>query len=425
MADVDATPAGNVVEVIFIGCGRPNFSMGWTHLEQMLREPLASLAAVVGVVEPYYLSEACVPGEDAELFREYVAAHKDLRFVPSCTALAKELPAVAPGRVRAAIISTRTPDVLPAFQGAVLELGCRAVYLEKPGAATVAHLDDIAQLAEKHQVDVVVGYNRNVSLHVRRALAFAKEREADKGTPPSVTLLHGNPFCDKEMNEVFRRCRPGLFYDMACHELAIAVGFFGLTAAGYSELRVDKASSLQAVHGGITDFVRAAFSLRPAPGAEPIGFQIDRQAGSFNGIDVDGRRFLSGEPPLLYTNPLQSLSSHIALNYDQYVEAKRIFLSALAPVNARAAMPAAAPAAAPRVAPTAPAPSISTPADADTALAATTAPLPAGLMTLKDAREVLLLAGRLTEELGADVPCAADGARAGPAAKRQRVADKL
>merc|ERR1719161_2127272 len=117
---------------------------------------------------------------------------------------------------------------------------------------------------------------------------------------------------------------------MACHDLAIAAAFYGLTAEGYCDLQVDPKKSLQATYGGIEDFVRLKFTLRPKPGAEPIGFVIDRQTGAFNGMEVDGREFLCGEPPLLFENPLDDLAEHLAVQYDYYVEGKRILLEALA-----------------------------------------------------------------------------------------------
>ena len=131
------------------------------------------------------------------------------------------------------------------------------------------------------------------------------------------------------MPACFERCQPGMLYDMACHDLAIAVGRFGLSVAGYADLTVNEAASLQATHCGIQDFVRLDFSLRPTKGAPPIRFVIDRQAGAFNGIEVNGRRFLSGESPL----SLPDLSPHLAVQYDYYVEAKRILLAGLAAVS--------------------------------------------------------------------------------------------
>ena len=79
------------VEVIIIGCGTPKFSMGWTHLFQMLQPPLSQMAKVVGVVEPFFLAEAGRDAKGADLFRAYVAEHPEIPFVPDIS----DLPPVA------------------------------------------------------------------------------------------------------------------------------------------------------------------------------------------------------------------------------------------------------------------------------------------------------------------------------------------
>ena len=145
-------------------------------------------------------------------------------------------------------------------------------------------------------------------------------------------------------------------------------------------LQVDPQRSLLATHGGITDFVRVAFSLRPRPDAEPIAFVVDRTTGAFNGMEVgsgtaQAARFLSGEPPLLFENPLDDLSPHLAVQYDYYVEAKRVLLSSLAAAVDKAG-----------------------------GIDFGVAELPAGSPTLETGRQVLLLAEKLTRELQHKVP---------------------
>ena len=90
-------------------------------------------------------------------------------------------------------------------------------------------------------------------------------------------------------------------------------------------------------------------------------------------MEVNGRRFLSGEPPLLFENPLDDLSSHLAVQYDYYIEAKRVFLAALSEA-AMSKHPGAK------------------------------VMLPAGMPTLSVAREVLLCARVLTDRLKGMVP---------------------
>jgi dihydrodiol dehydrogenase / D-xylose 1-dehydrogenase (NADP) len=390
------------LELVVIGCGVPKFSMGWTHLFQLQQPPLTALAEVVGVVEPFFLGQEAVGGggasaaKGAEEFRAWMAAQQQqqpqLRFAASCSDLAKTLPPVAPGVVRLAIIAVRAAESAGAFREAVEVLGCRAAYLEKPGASSVRELDAMVGLAADRGVTVLMGYSRNLGTYVPRAQAYAKElagragataaADDDAATDDAVVikLLHSNPWRDEELDECFARCQPGLLYDMACHDLAIAVAHYGLTADGFGDLQVDPALSLQQVRGGVQDFVRLAFSLRPrAADAFRLAFVIDRQTGAFNGMEVgegaSRRRFLSGEPPLLFPNPLPDLSPHLACQYDYYVEAKRVLLESVA-----AAAPALA--ADPRA----------------------TAALPEGAPTLQVAREVLLLAEKLTKLLQQRVP---------------------
>mmetsp|Transcript_5617 Transcript_5617/g.16068 ORF Transcript_5617/g.16068 Transcript_5617/m.16068 type:complete len:365 (-) Transcript_5617:292-1386(-) len=353
------------LEAVVIGCGTPKFSMGWTHLFQLLQEPaLRDLITVAGVVEPFFLSQAGCLAQGAELFTEFAGEHSEIPFVASCG----ELPPVAQGTLRVAVISVRTADSRRTFEDAVNEAGCRAVYLEKPGAGSTADMEEMMKLAEAKKVTVVVGYARNVGNHVRRAMEHAAEQRA-AGERTSVTLLHSNPFKDEEMPACFQRCQPGMMYDMACHDLATAVAYYGLTAEGYEDLAVDTTKSVMVKYGGIEDFLRLSFSLRPKAGAASISFLIDRQAGAFNGIEVNGERFLSGVPPLLFENPLSDLAPHIAVTYDCYVEGKRLLFEALA--------------AAPE---------------------GGVAVLPEGVPTMETARQVMLLADKLTGELNHLVP---------------------
>ena len=147
--------------MVVVGCGTPKFSMGWTHLYQLQAPPLSAIADVVGVVEPYLLSDQGKSAPGAAAFAEYVADHPHLKFVSSC----KELPPVRPAKARVGIIAVRTPAARSSFETAVLEAGCTAIYLEKPGAGSTADLDAMMQLAKEKGVTVMVGYSRNIGTH--------------------------------------------------------------------------------------------------------------------------------------------------------------------------------------------------------------------------------------------------------------------
>ena len=225
-----------------------------------------------------------------------------------------------------------------------------------------------------------VGYTRNLASHIKRGRELEKDLEESL-----VTFVHSNPWHDEELAACFQRGRPGLLVDMACHDLALAVAFWGLTADHYVELEIDRSRTLRATRGGVTDFVRVAFSVRPGAGGprtKKIGFCIDRQAGAFNGLEIQTgdktKRFLCGEPPLLYANPLPNLSPHIAVAYESYVEGKRVLFEAAAAAASASGAGGS---------------SLQSQID-----------LPPGAPTLEDAIEVMRLAHKITAALEAEVP---------------------
>mgnify|MGYP002830493813 FL=1 len=61
-----------------------------------------------------------------------------------------------------ALISGRTADN-PKLLKEVIEAGCTHVYLEKPGAPTVAELEEMKAYAAEKGVPVYMGYNKNVA----------------------------------------------------------------------------------------------------------------------------------------------------------------------------------------------------------------------------------------------------------------------
>ena len=61
-----------------------------------------------------------------------------------------------------ALISGRTADN-PRLLKEVIEAGCTHVYLEKPGAPSVAELEEMVAFAKSKGVPVYMGYNKNVT----------------------------------------------------------------------------------------------------------------------------------------------------------------------------------------------------------------------------------------------------------------------
>lgn len=428
------------IEAVVIGCGKPKFSMGWTHAYQLLQPPLSEMCTLTGVVEPFLLSPAAAADSEhrasRDELREFFRAEAPNAAVVDAI---EKLPPVAAGKVRVGWIAVRTADARATFEAAVdpERGGCHAIYLEKPGAPSVAELDAIIRVAEQRGVTVMTGYSRNLGNAVTGALAFARggsgaggvgdtastsadgrvasDAPTEESLEPRIELVHCNPWSPAELPECWRRCRPGMMFDMACHDLAIGVAYFGLTAADLMsasngskegeadaapalELDVDTSpgASVQATYDGITDFIRLKFALRrrqvgqggQQPQPRALHFWVDRCAGAFNGVHVTLTRgestttaeFHSGDDPL-WPNPLTDLSPHLACQYDYYVEAKRVLLKALAESLDSSTNPAG-----------------------DGCSALGTVQLPAGAPTLTVAREVLLLAESLSGKLHAAVP---------------------
>jgi len=294
-------------------------------LFQMLDDRgLASLARVVGVVEPFFLSDAGSQAPGAEEFQAYVAEHPGIPFVASCS----ELP--EPKRPRVAVIATRTKDLPVMFEEAILVGKCSHAYIEKPGATEAAELERMRALAEKHGAGAVVGYARNGS-------AFAVGAHDRKREEPDaeVTLLHFNDFARTEeaLSECFSRNSEGFMKNTLCHDFAIAVHLYGLRADSLCDLKVDAKTEL-ATHGGLSDFVTAAFSLRPAPGERPLHFWGTRCAPeNVMACEVtlpSGKRerFSLGNPPPPPC-PCDGLNTILATQYELYINGKRNFLESI------------------------------------------------------------------------------------------------
>ena len=116
-------------DVMVVGAGVPKRGMGWYHAKQILDGdvPAASLSAVV---EPWFLG----PGADSPPGATFAtwAEETGKGGVAFCKSVADAPPAKG-GRM--ALISGRTADN-PRLLKEVIEAGCTAVYLEKPGAPT-------------------------------------------------------------------------------------------------------------------------------------------------------------------------------------------------------------------------------------------------------------------------------------------------
>ncbi len=124
-----ATPSTSQAEVILVGCGCPLRGMGWYHAVQMLGGECPS-AKLCHIVEPWFLGPGSEGPGGAE-FAEFKSKTEEAQGVQFHKSMA-DIPAVADGVKRLALISGRTVDN-PRLLGEAIAAGCSIIYLEKPG----------------------------------------------------------------------------------------------------------------------------------------------------------------------------------------------------------------------------------------------------------------------------------------------------
>lgn len=400
------------VDVLIVCCGAPDTSMGHTHLDQLLHEPrLSARVSLWAVVEPFYLDPAHADLAHSSGFAAFADALGRERPSALLVRSLAELPARPGGRPCLAVLAPRTQDV-PDLFGQLLAcqplLRLSYVLLEKPAAP---HADGIAAIqaqAAAARVQVFVGYNKNVAQYTQQALGALAELQHG-GLGAAVELHHDNDYAEAGLAECFGRCRAGMLRDMACHELAIAVCLFGLTAASLpaAHVRLDVARSRLETHGGVTDWRVLALSLAlpqqadaagpppraPTAAVRELVLVADRCGGETSRIVVRalggggeaggaeaGPRLAFAMPPAEALGSIAArraarpgLRSYLCAQWDDYIELKARILSH---IELAAALPQPEP-------------------GTDSDGGPSDAPWPAGVASLQDAREVLLIAEAL------------------------------
>jgi predicted dehydrogenase len=252
--------------------------MGWYHAVQLLdsRVPNAELKHVV---EPWYSSEAAKGAPGYQDFQDWRKEQetKGISFYSKVD----EVPAPAKGELRLGIISARTSEN-PVLLNGCVDIGCATVYLEKPGAPTVAELDQMRQKAADAGVNVFMGFNKNVSSYLTRSREFASKHDGKC----DITFLHNNNYknTDEELAECFERNAEGMLKNMAIHELAILVTYYGVTVDTIEKVEADKEySSCKTLKGpssgkDFTDFDKLKFKIVTKDGAE-VNVAADRCGG--------------------------------------------------------------------------------------------------------------------------------------------------
>jgi len=262
-------------DVLMVGCGCPLRSMGWYHAEQLLdnRCPSAQLRYVV---EPWYMQKAAMntPGwSEFEAWKERVSKDYGVQFY----ARVDQVPSIKEdgSELRMGILSARTADNPSLFAQMVSK--CHTIYLEKPGAPSVEELVQMRDMAEAANVSVYMGFNKNVAKYSTKTMEYA----GDRG---QITFVHNNNYQLADLPECFERNAEGMLKNMAIHELALLVTFFGVSVSTIDEVQSDAAkSSCQTLKGpasgkDFTDFDKIYFTITTQNGVK-ISVFADRCAG--------------------------------------------------------------------------------------------------------------------------------------------------
>jgi len=315
-----SSPSSTQAEIVLVGCGAPNRGMGWYHAVQLLDNRCPS-GVLTTVVEPWFLGGGSSSPGGPE-FATWAASLPSVKFLTSMEALP---PPTSP---RLALISGRTADN-PSLVTQSLAARCSAIYLEKPGATTVAGLEQIRDEAAEAGAMVLMGFNKNVCKYVRLV------REAAADTPNSrVTFVSNNAYepSDASLGECFERNSEGMLKNMAIHELCLLVSFYDVSVDNIEKVEVDKGySSMKTLKGPsgdeFTDFDKIKLTIwtKTGRGVNGVSIAADRCGGndSFAAVsDVD-----SGEESFRWSMPDDEDKGNVERLTKEYPEAMPYFFT--------------------------------------------------------------------------------------------------
>eukprot|EP00814_Leptocylindrus_danicus_P006957 CAMPEP_0116010920 /NCGR_PEP_ID=MMETSP0321-20121206/4271_1 /TAXON_ID=163516 /ORGANISM="Leptocylindrus danicus var. danicus, Strain B650" /LENGTH=459 /DNA_ID=CAMNT_0003480077 /DNA_START=65 /DNA_END=1444 /DNA_ORIENTATION=+ len=214
-------------DVLVVGMGLPKKGMGWYHLSQLLEMPQAN---VIGVVEPFFLNPDLCKSPPQE-FTDFVEASSAVPFYKSIDELEEFT------NDTLCLIAGRTSDN-PKFFEQCVKKGAKVIFLEKPGAPSVAKLEEMKNLADSKGVKVYLGYNKNVTPYVQKALKLSNETKGSH-----VLFRHNNSYKVEDLPECFARNSEGMLKNMAIHELALLVSFFDVTTETIESFVIDRKNS--------------------------------------------------------------------------------------------------------------------------------------------------------------------------------------
>ena len=223
-----------------------------------------------------------------------------------------------------ALISGRTADN-PRLLTESIAHGAKCVYLEKPGAPTVAELEQMAKEAKEAGVEVLMGYNKNVCKYVRKTREFAA------GLPGShVTFVSNNAYenTPESLGECFERNAEGMLKNMAIHELALLASFYDVRVDNIAEVTAAKEfSSMQTLPGPcgkmFTDFDKIKFTIKTKNGNE-VSVQADRCGGTDSYATVSDK---DGKEVFRYYMPDEEDKAHVKALQEKYPTAMPYFFT--------------------------------------------------------------------------------------------------
>lgn len=288
----------------------------------MYRCPSASLDYIV---EPWFLGGGAdsPAGQDFAEWKSETEAKYGTKFTASLDSLP---PPEAP---RLALISGRTADN-PRLLSESIAHGAKCVYLEKPGAPTVAELEQMAKEAKEAGVEVLMGYNKNVCKYVRKTREFAATVPGSHVTFVSNNAYENTP---ESLGECFERNAEGMLKNMAIHELALLASFYDVSVDNIAEVKADKEfSSLQTLPGPsgkmYTDFDKIKFTIKTKNGNE-VSVQADRCGGTDSYATVSDA---DGKEVFRYYMPDEEDKAHVKELQEKYPTAMPYFFTQVSSV---------------------------------------------------------------------------------------------
>jgi len=192
------------------------------------------------IVDPFLFGSAGLGSPASTELKEYLQTHS-----PKTTLHDSIQSLVDPANGHTmAIISSRTSD-MPGLFNEIIDAGVSNVYLEKPGATTVTELEEMVETAKSREINVAMGYNKNVASYITEA----RDVEA-ANTGSETTFIHMNAVPREELGECFERNSEGMLKNQMIHELALMCTYYGVAVDTIAEvIPNEEATTYETIQG--------------------------------------------------------------------------------------------------------------------------------------------------------------------------------